>query len=206
MYSGSVDGLLNWFEGGDYIRDIFVYLLKAFAVIGGLFALYLFVRFWSYIGEFGFLGFLGLLIFQVVFVITACLVLSVIWIRSNTIRDLGSGRYTILPIMSAFSRLIGEVNAILSSMTGLGVTLAFILSGGIPPEFARGLYQVMPPGLRPMFVGIGRAGFGEMLAFFLMSLVTGLFFLMVFYLIAEVLIVLVDIANNTEQLNQEADT
>ena len=188
--------VLDWFSEGEVLRRVFSILLKIVSVLTLLGALYQFAYNWSFVTEVSFGGFLALLWLQLIFVIASYMVIHTIWIRSNSISEIESGQYTVIPIFSQLSRLMGELYAVAAVNIAVGGSV-ILLFARIPREMQYLFNNFFPRTNFIMQLGHRAAGIRPALGFFLGALGTGLAFLVTFYLIAELLIVLVDIARNT---------
>ncbi|MGM0381474.1 MAG: hypothetical protein ACQEP7_05760 [bacterium] len=188
--------VLDWFSEGEVLRRIFSILLKVICGVFALLALYRFAKNWSFVTEVSFGGFLGLLWVQIIFVVASYMVLHTIWIRSNKISEIEAGRYTVIPIFSNLSRMMGEIYAVIAANVAVGGTVV-LLFAGLPRPLSNLIGEVFPVAVPMMHPGYGAAGIKPAIGFFLGAVGAGLSFLVTFYLVAELLIVLVDIARNT---------
>ncbi len=187
--------VLDWFSEGEVLRRIFSVLLKAASILLLLGALYQFIRNWALVTELGFGGFIGLLWVQLIFIIATYMILHTIWIRSNEIAGIDPGAYTVIPIFSQLSRLLGELYAIAAINVGIGGAV-ILLFARIPWELQQIISSFTPDFFPELGYGAG-AGAGIAIRFLFATLGAGLAALVTFFLLAELLIVLVDIARNT---------
>lgn len=187
--------LLNWVERGGVIRNTFVWFLRSLAVIFGFGGVVVFVRNWGFLGDLGFFGMIGLLIAQVLLVVTLYMVVRVLMIRASDIGELNTGKYTVIPIFSIVSKLVGELMAIVSIMGGFmsGTIVLFVGAYGANRLLESGFGV---PGVRSVVFSVGRSTLAASFSAVIAGFFFGFLALLVGYLWSEMIIVLVDIAEN----------
>ena len=122
--------------------------------------------------------------------------------RAQSIRELGDSPFTIVPILSILSRAAGETYAVLALSFGIGGCLFTWLSGTSPTTLASGLGTLVPP---LPDSGQGGAGFLDGLIFLAGLWIAAFLSLVVFYALAEMVVVSVDIALNLRKIeNRES--
>jgi hypothetical protein len=118
--------------------------------------------------------------------------------RAQSVHDLEDSPFTIIPIISILFRASGEAYAIGALAFGVGGCLFTWLSGMSPTMLLSGLGGFMPPipGLNEM----GGQSFVSGLVFLVTMIIAGFAALIAFYALAELVLVLVDIAINVRRL------
>jgi hypothetical protein len=118
--------------------------------------------------------------------------------RAQSVHDLEDSPFTIIPIISILFRASGEAYAIGALAFGVGGCLFTWLSGMSPTMLLSGLGGFMPPipGLNEM----GGQSFVSGLVFLVTMIIAGFAALIAFYALAELVLVLVDIAVNVRRL------
>ena len=150
---------------------------------------------WRMVFELGGAGILGGIVFQAVFLIGIYMVTHVLWIRASDISEQPASEFTVIPIVSIVLRMVGEVYACLLSVLGVGGCILILFAGD-------NRLMDMLPGvglLSGLIFGLVRgmdSSFLAALLFLISCLITAVFALVVFYLLAETQVVLVDIARN----------
>jgi len=115
--------------------------------------------------------------------------------RAQSVRDLEESPFTIIPILSILFRTTGESYAVLAVAFGIGGCVFTWLSGMSPRMLLAGMGDFLPP----MLAGGGQS-FVDGLVFLVFMVVAAFGSLVVFYALAELVIVLVDIAINVRRL------
>jgi len=115
--------------------------------------------------------------------------------RAQTVRDLEESPFTIIPILSILFRTTGESYAVLAVAFGVGGCLFTWLSGMSPRMLLAGMGDFLPP----MLAGGGQS-FVDGLVFLVFMVVAAFASLVAFYALAELVVVLVDIALNVRRL------
>ncbi|HWZ30091.1 MAG TPA: hypothetical protein VNX18_02080 [Bryobacteraceae bacterium] len=113
--------------------------------------------------------------------------------RARTIAGLGESQFTVTAIASVLFRLIGEMIFCSFTLLGIGGCL-FVWMTNMDPVGMLGAAGSFIPRL-----GVG-GGFLGGLTFLATALILGFVLIITFYFIAELLLVLVDIAGNTKAL------
>jgi hypothetical protein len=118
--------------------------------------------------------------------------------RAQSVYDLEDSPFTIIPILSILFRASGEAYAIGAIAFGVGGCLFTWLSGMSPTMLLSGLGVLMPP--IPFLGEMGSQSFVSGLVFLVSMIVAGFATLIAFYALAELVVVLVDIAINVRRL------
>jgi hypothetical protein len=198
--------VLKFIGEGALFSRICASALRVFAVLTSIGALVAWMQLWKLVFHMSGAAILGGVLFQGVFVVGAYMVVHTLWIRAADIRAIGSSEFTIIPIVSIFLRMLGEVYACISVAAGVG--------GGVLQLFAG--YSVLAsrairsvPGMgweQSLFFGLfgGDSTSSFVSAFMLMvsGVIGAVFWLALFYLASEFIVVLVDIARNTRALRE----
>ncbi|HUM03985.1 MAG TPA: hypothetical protein VLT90_00905 [Terriglobales bacterium] len=117
--------------------------------------------------------------------------------RAQTVRELEESPFTIIPILSILFRTTGESYAVLAVAFGLGGCLFTWLSGMSPRMLLAGMGDFLPPMLA---AGGSGQSFVDGLMFLVIMVLAAFGSLVLFYALAELVIVLVDIALNVRRL------
>jgi hypothetical protein len=145
----------------------------------------------------------GMILFMLLFIVGIYMIVHTVWIRANQIADLPDEGYTMIPILCIFLKLTGEVLALISILTGVGMGLLTWFSGG----FIRFFREMLGPfSYYPLGTYIGYYNGGTQVVSGLIQIIAGLiagfFQLAFFYLLSEMTLILVDIAVNIHVLRQ----
>lgn len=116
--------------------------------------------------------------------------------RAQSIRELEDSPFTVIPILSILFRTTGEAYAVFAVAFGVGGCLFTWLSGMSP----RMLLAAMGDFLPPMLGGAGGSSFVDGLMFLVFMVLAAFASLVAFYALAELVIVLVDIAINVRRV------
>jgi hypothetical protein len=122
--------------------------------------------------------------------------------RAQSVRELADSPFTIVPILSILLRAAGETYAVIALSFGIGGCLFTWLSGMNPTNLASGLGTLVPslPGS-----GEGGGSFLDGLIFLVGLWLAAVLALIVFYALAEMIVVGVDIALNVRKIqNRES--
>jgi hypothetical protein len=118
--------------------------------------------------------------------------------RAQSVHDLEDSPFTIIPILSILFRASGESYAVGALAFGVGGCLFTWLSGMSPMMLMSGLGGFMPP--IPGLSEMGGQSFVSGLVFLVTMIIAAFAALVAFYALAELVIVLVDIAINVRRL------
>ena len=142
---------------------------------------------------------IGGLILAIVFAAAVLAVVQVLLCRAQDVLSLEASPFTVIPICSILLRASGEVYAVLGVAVGVGGCM-FIWLSGIHPFAILGAMA----GLFPQ-VAFGNTFFGG-IAFLLSLVLLSFFGLLVFYFVAESIVVMVDIAKNVRAVVKQTAT
>jgi len=122
--------------------------------------------------------------------------------RAQSVRGLADSPFTVVPILSILFRAAGETYAVIAASYGIGACLFTWLSGMSPATLVSGFGPFLPS-----LPGSGEAGgsFLDGLIVLATSLIAAFLALIVFYALAEMVVVGVDIALNVRKIeNRES--
>jgi hypothetical protein len=150
---------------------------------------------WKSISEFSAEAIVGIIIFQLLFVIAVYMVVHILLIRAGNINALPDSEYTVIPIVSITLKLFGEIYA--SFVTVISV------AGGILTWFIGSSAFYMIKKSAPLVPSYGSGeGFVGGLVFMVGGLFSAFVGLVLFYFLAEAVVVLVDIAKNIKKMSK----
>ncbi len=164
---------------------IILKIVAAFAGIGGL---VLWIFGWKAIFTSGSAGIIiGGIIVEVLFVGLTYAIIHILLIRANDIENLPETGYSMIPIISVSLKLLGEIYASLLAFFGIaGAIFTWIAGASITQLFRTSMY--MPVSIPEGF------GFWGGLTSLLFGVIGSFGMLVFFYFLAELTVVLVDIA------------
>jgi len=185
--------VLEKISQGQFFRKAFSVTLQIMSAVIAIAALVAWITVWKSISELSAETIIGIIIFQLLFVIAVYMVIHIILIRAGNINSLPDSDYTVIPIVSITLKLLGEIYA--SFMTVISV------AGGILSWFigSGAFYMVKRPSLLIPSYGSGE-GFWGGLVFMAAGLFSAIVGLVIFYFLAESVVVAVDIARNMKKM------
>lgn len=134
---------------------------------------------------------------QILMVVLFYCVVHTLWIRAHTVEQLAETGYVITPIFSVTLKLTGEIMACILAFSGLAGGFSIWLAGrDVLSLLGLGFFDYGLPSL-------GAAGFLAGLGAILLGLFFAFTTLVAFYYLAELAVVLVDIAGNTRMLYRQ---
>ena len=187
---------LQLISQGKLFSRVFAIILRVLAILIAIAGLVGFVSGWRLASKLPAVGILGLIVFQLLFVVAIYMVVHTLFIRASEIAQLPEAEFTIIPIVSIFLRLIGEVYACFVSVIAV--------AGGIFIWFAGRNAWYLLKDIAPFipFSGLGGTSFIGGIIFMVSGVLIAFFTLVFFYLLSELIVVLVDIAKNTKITRQ----
>ena len=236
--------VLKFIGEGTLFSRIFASALRVFAVLLSIGALVgwiqlwklVFVDSWLFIGSwsmsirenielwmFAFdrrgAAILGGVLFQAFFLVGLYMVVHTLWIRAADIQAIGKSEFTIIPIVSIFLRMLGEIYACISVAVGIGGGVLQLFAGdsGLASRATSsipglGWQQSLLSGLgwqqsllSGLFGGYTTSSFISALLLMVGGAIGALFWLVWLYLASEFIVVLVDIARNTRALRETVE-
>jgi hypothetical protein len=137
-------------------------------------------------------GTIGGLLFSAILVITVACVAQIFLYRAGSVRALGESPFTVIPILSILLRTVGETYATAGVAVGVGGCLFVWLARRSPSHMLGPLGGILPSFGDESFLG----GIALLAGLVLFSLA----FLILFYYLAESVMVFADIATNVRLL------
>lgn len=198
--------VLKFIGEGTLFSRIFASALRVFAVLLSIGALVGWIQLWKLVFHMSGAAILGGVLFQAFFLVGVYMVVHTLWIRAADIQAIGKSEFTIIPIVSIFLRMLGEIYACISVAVGVGGGV-LQLFGGYSTLASRATSSI--PGLdwqqsllSGLFGGDTTSSFISALLLMMGGAIGALFWLVWFYLASEFIVVLVDIARNTRALRE----
>ena len=190
-----MEAVLEKISQGQFFRKAFSVTLQILAFLIVIAALVAWITVWKSISGFSAEAIVGVIIFQVLFVISVYMVIHILIIRAGNIKELPDSDYTVIPIVSITLKLLGEIYASFITVISIagGILSWFIGSGAF--------YMVKRPSLLIPSYGSGE-GFWGGLVFMAGGLFSAIVGLVLFYFLAESVVVLVDIAKNIKKMSK----
>lgn len=201
--------VLKFVGEGTLFSRIFASALRVFAVLLTIGALIAWIQLWKMVFSMDGAAILGGVVFQALFVVGVYMVVHTVWIRAANIEGIGKSDFTVIPIVSIFLRMLGEIYACISVVVGVGggILLLFGAYGGLAHRTTRAI-----PGMgwqdslfSGLFGGDSTSSFLSAILVTVSGAVGALFWLVLFYLASELVVVLVDIARNTRAVRDIAE-
>jgi len=201
--------VLKFIGEGTLFSRIFASALRVFAVLLSIGAVIAWIQLWKMVFEMNGAAILGGVVFQALFVVGVYMVVHTVWIRASDIQGLGKSDFKIIPIVSLFLRMLGEIYACISVAVGVGggVLLLFGAYGGLAYRATRAI-----PGMgwqdslfSGLFGGDTTSTFLSAVLVTVSGAIGAVFWLVLFYLASELVVVLVDIAQNTRAVRDVAE-
>ena len=190
-----MEAVLQKISQGQFFRKAFAVALQILAVLIAIAALVAWITVWKSISEFSAEAIVGIIIFQLLFVIAVYMVVHILLIRAGNINALPDSEYTVIPIVSITLKLFGEIYA--SFVTVISV------AGGILTWFIGSSAFYMIKKSAPLVPSYGSGeGFVGGLVFMVGGLFSAFVGLVLFYFLAEAVVVLVDIAKNIKKMSK----
>jgi hypothetical protein len=190
--------VLQLISVGHFFRKAFAIFLQILAAVIAIAGLVSWITVWKSVAGQDFSLILGIIIFQLFFVIAIYMVVHTMFIRAGDISALPDSDYTVIPIVSIALKLCGEIYACFSAVVAIagGILIWFI--GGNAFHFIRKSSLFMPA------FGYGSDFLGGLM-FIVVGWLVAFLVLLVFYFLAETVIVMADIAKNTKITREVAE-
>lgn len=178
---------------GRIIRTAVSWALRSVAVVTALVGLYLAVEILKAAFQLPGTGTIGGLLFAVLFLGAIFAVVQILLHRADSVAGLGDSPFTVIPIFSLLCRTAGECYAAVVVTIAAGGCL-FVWLSGISPF-------MLLPGAGAFFPGGAEGGgFLDGLLMLVMGAMAAFLALVAFYFVAEMVLVVADIARNVRQL------
>jgi len=206
MHSDAFMGrFLRCIGEGDLFKKFFALILRIVAIVIALGGLYVWIRLWGSVFDLpGFFGVVSGIIFQLILIVTIAMVVHVIWLRSGTINSIVKAEFTVIPIASILMKMMGELYVVIFVPMSIAGGIGIWLGGGNLMYFVN-RYLSSLPRLPFDFLRGGGGNFLGGLYFIIGGIVMAFLSLVFFYLLAELLVVTVDIANNIKVTRKIAE-
>lgn len=181
---------LELLSQGKVLKKIYSVILKILAVLTGIGGLVAWIYGWKTIFASDDVGvILGGIIVELLLVVLIYALVHVLVIRAGNIHDLPEAGYEIIPLMSLSLKLAGELYACIIAFLGIGGGIFYWLAGGSLANFFQNPYLFRIPEI---------GGLGSVFASGLVTIILGVLeafgILVLFYFLAELTIILVDMA------------
>jgi hypothetical protein len=181
---------LELISQGLVLKKIYGIILKVLAVLIGMGGLVAWIYGWKTIFSSDDVGvILGGIIVELLLMVLIYALIHIMVIRAGNIQDLPEAGYEIIPIMSLSLKLAGELYACIIAFLGVGGGIFHWLAGGSLANFFQNPYLMQ----LPEFGGLGSV-FASGLLTIILGVLEGFGCLVLFYFLAELAIILVDIA------------
>jgi hypothetical protein len=184
--------ILDALDRGNVIRTAVVFALRAMGVLTVLGGLYLLVEILKLSFQLPTQGTIGGLLFAIIFVAAIASLTQILFYRAESVRNLGESAFTIIPIFSVLFRTMGETYATSGVAIGVGGCLFIWFSGLNPAQ--------MLPGAGGLLPTVAGGTFMDGVLFLVWAALASFAALIVFYFLAEAVVVIVDIARNIRLL------
>ena len=193
---------LKLISDGDFFKKIFAIILKVLAVMIGAVTIITFFSGWEVLRYVSGAGVLGVVIFKLILLVIGYMLIHTIWIRSNSIKEIPSSDVTVIPIVSLFLKLMGEVYAIFIASMSVGACILLWFVGSMQGFPSRAIYSLIPFG--GLFLS-GGATFISGLTTLVMGCIIAFISLVFFYLLSEMIVIFYNIAYNTKVIREKMD-
>jgi hypothetical protein len=189
--------VLKALSDGWVIRRTVATALQVIAILSLLGGAYLLIEMLKAVFQLPTDGTVGGLLFAVIFLASILSVAQVFWFRAGAIRELGDSPFTVIPIVSVLLRTAGEVYATLGVAVGVGGCLFIWFAKFNPLGLLGGLGGMLPSSsTEGTFLGG--------LSFLASMGVASFLVLILFYFLAESVVVLVDVALHVRLLVRQS--
>jgi hypothetical protein len=189
--------VLEDLDKGNVIRTAVVLALRILGILTVLAGIFVTVELLRASFTLPVQGIIGGLLFAIVILAASAALLETYFYRAASVGALGESAFTVMPVVSLLFRLLGEVYAIVGVAAAVGGCLFIWFSGLSPGQVLPGVEQLMP------FAPLGGTFLGGVV-FLVWLLVVSFLALLAFYFLAELVVVVVDIATNVRSLVKQA--
>jgi hypothetical protein len=143
---------------------------------------------------------IGGIIMALLLATALCAVSQIYLFRANSVRELDDSPFTVIPIVSILFRAAGETYAVVGLALGIGGCLFTWLTGANPGTVLTAIGSNLGPFAPPLAEGTGNGPFLDGLVFVAGFAVMAFVALVSFYALAEMVVVIVDIAINVRKI------
>ncbi len=180
------------FSKKNVFTKTFALILRILAVISIVAAFVIWVLLWKVVFDIPSTGIAGGVIFQIFFLVGIYMAAHAAFLRASNIAKLKTGDYTVVPVVSVFLKLLGEIYASLTAAIALGGGILIWFAGGYGLQLLEEVPQFIPQ------YGGGTTFLGGLI-FLIGGLTFAFFTLIAFYFAAEFFTIVTDIAINTKK-------
>ncbi len=199
--------LVAWVSRGDFFRrfvSMFLRIAAVLTAIGGALVV-ITVAVMGFREVYGAGEVLAVLLVLIVMTVSVYMYAHLFWIRSRTVSELPHSHYSAIPVASVLIKLAGEQLAVASIVSGVVGLVVALFAGGYAP-YAMGGLGSPSLGFNPfmtMFAGGGAVlgGLGVLIG----GIVGAFLVLIVAYMIAEGIVVLVDMAQDMRLVRESGE-
>ena len=191
--------VVDLLDDGPFIKNVVKRFYQIMGVLSALVLVIGLIVIVKKIMELSAIAILGGLLFIVLYIVGLVMVVQLFYIRANTIGNLPDSDFKIIPIISISFKLAGEVYASFISCVSMGIFLFSLFAG----DMTQNIMQTVP-GLPSQGMGGGNMAFVGLFILFY-GLVIAFAILFFCYFLAEMMIVLVNIAQNMKLTRQMAE-
>jgi hypothetical protein len=197
-----LDPIFDSLSSGNVIRITVAWAIRIMAVVLALIGFLWFIGFVTLGIKGSDTGFssrstevlIGALVFSVFGLVFGYLTCGICLFRSKSVLKVDDGHFVVLPVFSILFRLLGEITATTYCLIGVGGCLLLWIADFNP------LAQLERLGLAFPFTSLGLGGFFGGIEFAIFMILVGFAAIVFCYAIAELTIVVVEIAGNTRCL------
>ena len=186
--------ILQLLSRGTFFRKMFFYFFRASAVLTALVGLVICAGLIKTVLNLPAIGVIGGLIFIALTVVAFYAAAHIYWVRAGDIQHLVDAKFTMIPIYAIMVRTVGEVLASFIAVMSVGGFILFLFA---PQEAGGMLSGILPMGPLSMMMGRGGNSFVEALVVLIGGSIYAVLLLAVFYLVAEFVAALAEIAIST---------
>ena len=186
--------ILGLLSQGTFFRKLFFYLFRVAAVISALLGLVICAGLLKTVLNLPAVGVIGGFVFIALTIVAFYAVAHIYWTRAGDIQKLADAKFTMIPIYAIMIRTVGEVLASFIAVMSVGGFILFLFA---PQEAGGMLSGILPMGPLSMMMERGGNSFIEALVVLVGGAIYAVLLLAVFYLIAEFISALAEIAIST---------
>ncbi len=195
--------VVQYISEGKLFTRVCAFAMRALGVLVAVGGFYVWVKMWRTVGSLQGAGVIGGIIFQIFLLVAIYMLTHLLFIRASTIRRLPVSEYTVIPIVSIFFRLFGEWCLCGSCVLGAGIFVLILFAGTEGTFSMPGLVYAVP--FTNMVLSATESS--VIAAFIMLALMTlwGFLGLLFWYLLAEISVVAIDIAQNVRGVREAAE-
>lgn len=195
------ESLIRYIEHGSLFSRVCSFLLRFCGFSVGLVAFIVWFRFWGDVVQLRNYSLVGGVLFQIVFLIGGYLMVHIFWIRATSVEKAGISDFTVIPICSILLKMYGELTACLIVGSGLGLGIMSLF--GVTGESLANM-PLLTQYYSLIYASSDNNVLGA-LAIICAGIAVGFFWLVVCYLLSELLVVVFDIARNLKAVRKQIE-